>query len=109
SLFAGCMAATLVEMFPSRTRYTGVAIGYNLGQTLLGGTAPLVGTALVHVTGTELAPAFYLIGWAAVGGLAGLLIRARLGAPLGRPPWATPACPLGIPPTQASPPLEECP
>jgi MHS family proline/betaine transporter-like MFS transporter len=82
SLFTGCMAATLVEMFPSRTRYTGVAIGYNLGQTVLGGTAPLVGTALVHLTGTELAPAFYLIGWAAVGGVACLFIKARCGQPL---------------------------
>jgi MHS family proline/betaine transporter-like MFS transporter len=82
SLFAGSMAATLTELFPSRTRYTGVAIGYNLGQALLGGTAPLVGTALVHLTGTELAPAFYLIGWAAVGGVACLFIKARCGQPL---------------------------
>jgi MFS transporter, MHS family, proline/betaine transporter len=58
SLFAGCMAATMVEMFPTRTRYTGVALGYNVGQTLLGGTAPLVGTALIQLTGNALAPAF---------------------------------------------------
>src|SRR5262249_4142861 len=70
SLFTGCMAATLVELFPTRTRYTGVAIGYNAGMGLLGGTAPLVGTALIHLTGNALAPAFYLIGWAAVGAMA---------------------------------------
>ncbi len=45
-LFSGCMGATMVELFPTRTRYSGVALGYNLGQALLGGTAPLVGTAL---------------------------------------------------------------
>ena len=45
SLFSGCMAATMVELFPTRTRYTGIAIGYNVGQALLGGTAPLVATA----------------------------------------------------------------
>jgi MHS family proline/betaine transporter-like MFS transporter len=82
SLFAGCMAATMVELFPTRTRYTGVAIGYNVGQTLLGGTAPLVGTALIHFFGNELAPAFYLIGSAMVGSLACLFIKARHGQPL---------------------------
>ena len=79
SLFAGCNAATLVELFPTRTRYTGVAIGYNLGQALLGGTAPLVGTALVHLT-----------GWAVVGGVACLFLRAGHGQPLDHL-----ACPQG--------------
>jgi MHS family proline/betaine transporter-like MFS transporter len=82
SLFSGCMAATLVELFPTRTRYTGVAIGYNVGQTLLGGTAPLIGTALIDLTENFLAPAFYLIGCAAVGGVAGLFIKARHGQSL---------------------------
>jgi MHS family proline/betaine transporter-like MFS transporter len=82
SLFAGCMAATLVELFPTRTRYTGVAIGYNVGQTLLGGTAPLVGTALIQLTGSDLAPAFYLMAWAAVGGVACLFLTERHGQPL---------------------------
>jgi MHS family proline/betaine transporter-like MFS transporter len=66
SLFAGCMAAAYVELFPTRTRYSGVAIGYNVGQALLGGTAPLVATALIHRTGYDLAPAFYLLGAAGV-------------------------------------------
>jgi MHS family proline/betaine transporter-like MFS transporter len=82
SLVAGCMAATMVELFPTRTRYTGVAIGYNLGQTLLGGTAPLVGTALIHLTGNDLAPAFYLMGCAPVGSVACLFIKSRHGRPL---------------------------
>jgi MHS family proline/betaine transporter-like MFS transporter len=81
-LFAGCMAATLVEMFPTRTRYTGVAIGYNLGQALLGGTAPLAATALIHLTGNDLAPAYYLVASAVVGGLACLFIRTRHQQPL---------------------------
>jgi MFS transporter, MHS family, proline/betaine transporter len=90
SLFAGCMAAAMVEQFPTRTRYTGVAIAYNLGQTLLGGTAPLVGTALIHLTGNDLAPAFYLIGFAPVGGVACLFLKARHGQPLDQatePSW----------------------
>jgi len=82
SLFSGCMGATMVELFPTRTRYTGVAIGYNVGQALLGGTAPLIATALIHRTGNDLAPAFYLILSAAVAGVASLFIKARHGQPL---------------------------
>jgi MFS transporter, MHS family, proline/betaine transporter len=85
SLFAGCMAATLVELFPTRTRYTGVALSYNVGQALLGGTAPLVGTVLIQLTGSALAPAFYLMVWAAVGGVACLFLKARHGQPLDQP------------------------
>jgi MHS family proline/betaine transporter-like MFS transporter len=82
SLFSGCMAAAMVELFPTRTRYTGVAIGYNAGQTLLGGTAPLVGTALIQWTGNDLAPAFYLIGCATIAGVSCLFLKARHGQPL---------------------------
>ena len=82
SLFSGCMAAAMVELFPTRTRYTGVAIGYNAGQTLLGGTAPLVATALIQWTGNDLAPAFYLIACATIAGVSCLFIKARHGQPL---------------------------
>jgi MHS family proline/betaine transporter-like MFS transporter len=61
SLFGCCMGATMVELFPTQTRYTGVAIGYNVGQAVLSGTAPLVAVALVEHTHHEIAPAFYLI------------------------------------------------
>ncbi len=88
--FSGCMAATMVELFPTRTRYTGVAIGYNVGQALLGGTAPLVATALIRLTGDVLAPAFYLAGAAVVAGVASLFIRARHDQPLDAAPRPEP-------------------
>lgn len=81
-LYSGCMGATMVELFPTRTRYTGVAIGYNLGQAVLGGTAPLVGTALIERTGNPLAPTFYLIGCALVAAAASLFIPVRHDRPL---------------------------
>jgi MHS family proline/betaine transporter-like MFS transporter len=77
SLLSGCMAATMVELFPTRTRYTGIAIGDNLGQALLGGTAPLVATALIRLTGNHLAPTWYRIACAAIASLASLFIPAR--------------------------------
>jgi MHS family proline/betaine transporter-like MFS transporter len=82
SLFSGCMGATMVELFPTRTRYSGVAIAYNLGQALLGGTAPFFGTALVRLTGNALAPAFYLIAAAITAGVSALYIEPRHDMPL---------------------------
>jgi MHS family proline/betaine transporter-like MFS transporter len=82
SLPSGCMAATMVELFPTRTRYTGVAIGYNVAQAILGGTAPLVATALIHVSGNEIAPAWYLIAAAIVTGVTACFIPARHNEPL---------------------------
>jgi MHS family proline/betaine transporter-like MFS transporter len=82
SLSSGCAAAVLAELFPTRTRYTGVAIGYNLAQSLMGGTAPLAATAMIQFTGDETAPAFYLIAGGLLAGAACLFIRARHGQPL---------------------------
>ncbi len=82
SLFSGCMAATLVELFPTRTRYTGMAIAYNIGMAVLGGTSPLAATGLIRLTGDVLAPAYYLIGAAAVTGLAGLFVKPGHSQPL---------------------------
>jgi MFS transporter, MHS family, proline/betaine transporter len=82
SLFSGCMGAAMVELFPTRTRYSGVAIGYNLGQALLGGTAPLIATALIRRTGNNLSPVFYLILSAAVAGVASLFLASKHGQPL---------------------------
>ncbi|KQQ54634.1 MFS transporter [Pseudomonas sp. Leaf127] len=66
-------AALLSEVFPTRTRYTASAITYNMAYTLFGGTAPLVATWLIATTGSNLAPAFYLVAvalLALIGGLA---------------------------------------
>jgi MHS family proline/betaine transporter-like MFS transporter len=76
-LFAGCMAATFVELFPTATRYTGVAVGYNAGQAVLGGTAPLVATGLIQLTGDDKAPAFYLVACALVVAVVSLFIKER--------------------------------
>ena len=54
-------AALLSETFPTRTRYTASAITYNMAYTIFGGTAPLMATWLIGLTGSNMAPAFYLI------------------------------------------------
>ncbi len=80
--YSGCMGATMVELFPTRTRYTGIAIGYNLAQAILGGTAAWAATMLIEWTGDNLAPAWYLTAAAVVAGLASLAIPVRHQRPL---------------------------
>ncbi len=57
----GPIPATIVEIFPTRTRFSGIALGYNITLGLVGGTAPLICTWLVQATGDIAAPAYYLM------------------------------------------------
>lgn len=65
-ILLGTMPATLPALFPTRVRYGGFAIGYNLSTSVFGGTAPLVITSLIAVTGSTFIPAYYLIGAAVI-------------------------------------------
>jgi len=67
-------AALLSEVFPTRTRYTASAMTYNVAYTLFGGTAPLVATWLIGLSGSSLAPAFYLVVIALVALVGGLAL-----------------------------------
>ena len=58
----GTLPTFLSESFPTEVRYSGFAISFNLANALLGGTAPFICTWLISVTGSVLAPAFYLAG-----------------------------------------------
>jgi MHS family proline/betaine transporter-like MFS transporter len=73
-LYLGPWAAAISELLPTATRYTGVGIGYQLAMAIFGGTAPLLATLLIKLTGDNQAPAFYLIG----ASLLILLVLARL-------------------------------
>lgn len=47
----------LAEQFPSHLRTSGLGISYNVAAGVLGGTTPLVATALVQFSGSPMAPA----------------------------------------------------
>lgn len=49
------------QLFPARIRVSAGGMSYNLAQTLLGGTAPLVAVALNSVSGTSLLFSSYLV------------------------------------------------
>jgi MHS family proline/betaine transporter-like MFS transporter len=61
SFVVSAVVVIIVEIFPTRVRYSGASIGYNLGYMIFGGTAPIVATYLVSATGSNSAPAVYLI------------------------------------------------
>ncbi|WP_083896126.1 MFS transporter [Nocardia jiangxiensis] len=54
-------------MFPSQYRYTGTAMGHNVGAALAGGFSPYIAAQLVLLTGSPTAPAYWLIGVSAIG------------------------------------------
>jgi MHS family proline/betaine transporter-like MFS transporter len=62
SLVNGTFAVLLTDLFPTRVRFSGVALGFNVAFTVFSGTAPLVATSLIRSTGLNTAPAFVMVG-----------------------------------------------
>lgn len=60
-LYTGPVVAAIGEEFPSKARYSALAVGYNLGSAVLGGTAPLVAALLIDWFDTPVAASFLLI------------------------------------------------
>jgi MHS family proline/betaine transporter-like MFS transporter len=51
----------LAEQFPASVRASGLGISYNCAAGVFGGTAPLIATALVQISGNPLMPAIFII------------------------------------------------
>ncbi|HLL86856.1 MAG TPA: MFS transporter, partial [Thermoleophilaceae bacterium] len=74
--FTGTMPASLPALFPTRIRYTGLSIGFNIAVALFGGTTPLIVTGLIAATGNVMMPAYYLM-FAALCGAAAVLFMGE--------------------------------
>ncbi len=81
-LLLGAQPSMLPAQFPTRVRFGGFAIGYNLSTSAFGGTAPLAVTWLVAVTQNDAMPGYYLIAAALVALVPILLMRRTTGQPL---------------------------
>lgn len=75
SINDGTLASFLAEVFPTKVRYTGFAFTFNMANALLGGTAPLVCTWLIQVTGNNMMPAWYLVFFSVIALIAMLFIK----------------------------------
>jgi len=60
----GSFAVLLTDLFPTRIRFTGVALVFNISFTIFSGTAPLVATTLIRDTGMMASPALLMMACA---------------------------------------------
>lgn len=74
--YFGALPGLLSEIFPVQTRTTGMSLSYNIAVTLFGGFGPFIITWLISVTGSKVAPSFYMM-FAAVVSLAALFAARR--------------------------------
>lgn len=90
SLLLGAMLAAILgthavwsaEIFPTRTRQSGLSLGYNLTAALFAGTVPYLMTVLISATGSTLVPGPYVMVFAVVGLIAALSLRDTAGCTL---------------------------
>jgi len=69
----GPIAAMLVELFPTRIRYTAVSLPYHIGNGWFGGFLPITAFAIVAATGNIYAGLMYPIAVAAMTFILGML------------------------------------
>jgi len=78
SIYFSTVPSVMADLFPMGTRASGMAISYNVAVTVFGGFAPLICTLLISVTGTSLAPGYYLMAMSLLSGLALLRSQKRV-------------------------------
>jgi MFS family permease len=70
----GPIAATLVELFPTRIRYTAMSLPYHIGNGWFGGFLPTTAFALVAATGNIYAGVWYPVVIAAISLVVGFFL-----------------------------------
>ncbi|HET6308498.1 MAG TPA: MFS transporter [Rhodopila sp.] len=76
--YSGVLPSLMAELFPTRTRGTGVALSYSVSVMIFGGFAPFFATLLIQLTGDRHAPSFYLMATALISLCALLAARRRV-------------------------------
>jgi MFS family permease len=62
----GPIAAFLVELFPTKIRYTSMSLPYHIGNGVFGGLVPIIGLSLIQATGNNFAGIWYPMAVAAI-------------------------------------------
>jgi MFS family permease len=79
----GPQAAALVEMFPTRVRYTAMSLPYHVGTGWVGGFLPVTSFALVAVTGNIYTGLWYAVVFTGISVVVSLLfLKETAGKPL---------------------------
>jgi len=74
--------AIMAEMFPTRMRYSGVSLGYQVTAIVAGSWAPLIGTWLLRAYDRWEPIAFYILGAGAISLISAMLMRETRGVSL---------------------------
>jgi MFS family permease len=75
SLVNGTMSGVVADLFPTRIRFSGVAVSFNLAFSCFSGIAPLVAAELVKTLGSPTAPAYYMCVCGAITFIGALFLR----------------------------------
>jgi metabolite-proton symporter len=78
----GPQAAFIAELFPTRIRYSGASIAYQLTSIVAGSLAPIIALALYQQAKSALPVAIYVAIACAISGIAALLARETKGVRL---------------------------
>jgi hypothetical protein len=79
----GPQAAALVEMFPTRIRYTAMSLPYHVGTGWVGGFLPVTSFAIVAITGNIYSGLWYAVFFTALSVVCALLfLKETKGKPL---------------------------
>ena len=89
TMYYAILAGMLAEAFPARMRYTAISLSYALAGTLFGGTAPLIGQALLAATGSIVPVVAYSVVIVLLTLFAARIILARGAVPDDTDPGAT--------------------
>ncbi len=80
-MYAG-QPSIMAEMFPTRMRYSGVSLGYQVTSIVAGSLAPIIATALLQEYGSSTPIAIYLLCACAVTAFAVLMLKETRGISL---------------------------
>jgi hypothetical protein len=83
SLCNGPMCGVVGDLFPTRIRFSGIAVSFNLAFSIFSGIAPLAATVLVRATGSATGPAYYMLVCASLTFLSTLVLKRYEGRILG--------------------------
>ena len=78
----GPQAAFITELFPTRIRYSGVSLAYQLTSIVAGSLAPIIALALYQEYDNWMPVAIYVAAACAVSGLSALVARESRGVDL---------------------------
>jgi MFS family permease len=82
------LPATFAHAFPAKVRYSGLAVGYNLGTLIASALAPLIAVWLLDTTGSWVSIALYISGANLISFTAAVFVRERFANPIQAPPPA---------------------